>query len=342
MTSVFGVDVSMHQAARQPNGTYRNVIDWRRARDNSGVRWAYVKISEGVQYIDPAADAILAAIAEAGGILSGGYHYARPDTNAPEQDAEDFGHALLARNLANQDHLPPCLDMEQEKGIPAGFDMVSWTQRCIARLRAVTGYQLVMIYANTNWWRNWLGGGGWLDENTFAWVADYGPPPGQPGWKGARAVAHQYGSDGTIDGYGGRIDVNTAWVDLGSLATGGVPLPKPPAGGGGGTGSIFRPGGFPLPPNTYYGFWKGPNESKGGHRDYATADEIEQVRQIQLALCRLGFARRNNGDPVTDPNGWSDGLYGEATVAAMKRAQAAWGYHQTGNVWPDDWDMLFA
>ena len=334
MTSVFGVDVSMHQAARNADGSYRNVIDWAAARDRSGVRWAYVKTSEGVQYRDPAARAILDAIRAAGGILPGGYHYCRPDTNTGEADGVDFGRALLDLGLANDKSMPPCLDMEENA---PGKDLVAWTQRCIDKVREVTGYPLVMVYASTSWWQTQLRGGDWLDANTFAWVAHYGRDPGNPGWRGARAVAHQYASDGRIEGYGGNIDVNTAWVDLGSLATGGVPLPVPAPGGGGTPGGA----GWPLGPGEYFGYWRGPNESKGGHPDYATQAEKDNVRRIQLALCAKGFARRNNGNAVTDCNAWSDGLYGEATVAAVKRAQAAWGYHRTGNVWPDDWDMLF-
>jgi len=341
--SSFGVDVSMHQCRRDAQGNYHNVIDWRAARDESGVRWAYVKVTEGIGYVDPGADSQINAIRATGGILPGGYTFCRPDTNPPEADAEHFGAQLLARGLVGENSLPPCLDMEQEAGVPRGFDMLGWTRRCVDRLRAVTGYPLVMIYANRNWWINLLGSGEWLDDNAFAWVAEYGVPAGSPGWKGRRAVAHQYASDGRIAGYGGNIDVNVCWVDLGSLATGGVPLPAP----GGGGGGVFRPGGFPIPRDEWFGDIDGPRESHGGASPErgGIPGEATWVLEIQRQLIRKGYARRRNGQVVTNPmDGWADGVWGQVTTDALIRWQRDHMPHTTywGQLWWDDWDKLFS
>lgn len=334
--STFGVDVSMHQGWRDAGGVYHSSINWPAARDTSGVRWAYFKLTEGIGYVDPCADSHLAGIRNAGGILPGAYHWGRPDTNTPRQDAEHFAANLLPRGLASKDALPPCLDMEQEAG--RDFDYLTWTKNWVYETRRATGYPLVMIYASTHWWRTRLGNGDWLDENAFAWVADYEsiPDPGDPGWKGARCVAHQYQSDGRIAGYDRFIDCNVCWVDLGSLATGGVPLPAPPGPTGPGAGAgdgMFRPGGWPLPGGHYFGDKKGPVQQHGGldNANGAFPGEHEIVRRIQVRLKELGF----------DP-GYIDGLWDPPTTAAMKRFQASRRLIQTGNCWPDDWDKLWA
>lgn len=195
-------------------------VDWGVARTGGGIEFAYIKSSEGVGYVDPVVDEHLSG-ARGAGLYTGLYHYARPDTNAPEEDAAHFAAQLLARGAAKPGSLPPCLDMEEN----AAVNMVSWTQRCIAKLRELTGYGPVMIYANTSWWLNQLGGGGWLDDQMYAWVADYGR---DPGFRNDRTVMHQYTSSGRIPGYGADIDVNTCWVDLGVLADGRAPAPAAP------------------------------------------------------------------------------------------------------------------
>ena len=46
---------------------------------------------------------------------------------------------------------------------------------------------------------------------------------------------------------------------------------------------------------------------------------------------------------VTDPDsGWASGTYEEPTRDAVLRFQRSIGYHQTGNIWPDDWNRLLA
>jgi lysozyme len=203
-----GVDVSRHQGA----------IDWGAAR-RGGISFAYVKLTEGVGFTDPGADTHLAA-ARAAGIAVGGYHYARPDTNSAEADATSFAGALTARGLARPGALPPCLDMERA----AGVDLIAWSKRFLATVRALTGYRPMMIYASTAWWRAEYQGGTWLDADTWAWVAHYGAAPGSPGYKTSRTVMHQYTDIGRIPGYSGTVDRNTCWVDLSTLTA------APPAG----------------------------------------------------------------------------------------------------------------
>ena len=204
-----GVDISGHQS----------VINLATMRAG-GIDWLYAKASEGVGYVDPLCTSHWNN-ARAAGMAAGLYHYARPDTNSPEQDAAHFAAQLLSRGAAQAGALPPCLDMEEN----AAVNMVSWTQRCITRLRELTGYSPIMIYANTSWWSNQLANGTWLDDQTWAWVAHYGRAPGNPGFRNERVVMHQWASDARIVGYDGPIDINECWVDLSVLTQGSTPGP---------------------------------------------------------------------------------------------------------------------
>lgn len=212
-----GVDVSHHQ------GT----IDWAAAR-SGGIEFAYIKASEGVGYVDPKVDQHLTG-ARAAGLVTGLYHFGRPDTNAAAQDAEHFATEVNARSAAGPGSLPPCLDLEERTpGAFAGLDLVSWVSRFLADVRERTGRRQMMLYASASFLRDRLAGVSWLDHDCLIWAAHYGKPAGQPAFRDDRTVMHQYTSTGRIPGYGADIDRNVCWVDLGALTGGGVPVPPPP------------------------------------------------------------------------------------------------------------------
>lgn len=240
-----------------------------------------------------------------------------------QRDWDMFSAAIRVRIAVfpstNDGHV---LDVEPGNAMPGDTRIGEWVKRRRAAGVEPTIYTMRSLWGdlirNFNQWGiaqpQW-----WIAEwNSRATMID-------------GAIAHQY-KHGDIhlgrEHYsGGHYDLNVVgdyWP--------GVDGPKPPGGGGGNVPA------WPLPAGHYFGPIWGPNESHGGYHQ----SEKGHIREIQLRLCARGFARRNNGNAVTDPNGWSDGTYGQATVDAMKRAQASWGYHQTGNVWPDDWRRLFS
>lgn len=334
-----GVDVANHQMGlRWP--------DLARA----GKTFGWAKLTEGIQYTDPWADEHQASAHEAG-MAFGAYHFARPDTNPPQADAEWAAHVLTSRGLHKAGYLPWFLDMEDPRpGVVlrddnvVGADSVrGWTHECLRLVSEYIGRTDLITYASTDFIANRLGGEEFLPHPDMRLlVAHYGRPAGQPGWMTAKVIGHQYRSDGMVAGWPKGLDFDALLVPLESLLSG---APAPTPGGGGGVvpapngENISGGDGLPwnLPPEHYYGPIWGPNESHGG---YYPA-ERDTVRKIQKALVRLGHARRNNGASVTDPNaGWADGKYEQATVDAVKRFQAANSLIPTGNVWPDDWERL--
>lgn len=339
-----GVDVANHQMGL-------NWADLARA----GKTFGWAKLTEGIQYTDPWADEHQAS-AHSAGMAFGAYHFARPDTNPPQADAEWFAHVLTSRGLHKAGYLPPLFDIEdprpgftlRDNNVVGASSVRGWCHEFLRLLLDYTGRTDIVTYASTDFIANRLGGEGFLaHDNMRLLVAHYGRPAGSPGWMTAKVIGHQYRSDGMVAGWPKGLDFDALLVPLESLLSG-APAPTPnPGGGTGGGGVVPAPNGenrsggdgfwWNLPPGEYYGHIKGPYASHGG---YFPA-EREWVRKIQKALIRLGHARRNNGASVTDPNGgWADGLYEQATVDAVKRFQAANNLIQTGNVWPDDWERL--
>lgn len=336
-----GVDVANHQMG----------LDWANL-SRAGKTFGWFKLTEGVQYTDPWSDEHQASAHNAG-MAYGAYHFARPDTNHPAADAQWFAHVLTSRGLHKAGHLPPVLDIEDprpgfrltDQNVVGASSIRAWCREFLRLVAEYTGRTDLVTYASTSFIAERLGGEAFMPHDAMRlWVAHYGVTPGRPGWLTGKVIAHQYTSSGTVPGWGKGLDFNALLVPLESLLSG-APAPTPRPGGGGGivappNGENISGGdGIPwnLPSGHYYGNILGPNESHGGYYP----KERDWVRRIQKALIRLGHARRNNGAPVSDPNGgWADGKYEQATVDAVKRFQAANGLIQTGNVWPDDWERL--
>lgn len=211
-----GVDVSRHQAS----------INWGAAR-GGGVEFAYIKVTEGVGYVDPKVDQHLSG-ARLAGVVTGLYHFARPDTNGAAADAAHFAAQVNKRDSAGPGNLPPCLDLEERtRGSLAGINLEPWVAQFLAEARRLTGRRQFMLYASASFLRDRLKGMAWLDQDCLIWVAHYGRDPGSPGWRDGRTVMHQYTSTGRIPGYGSNIDRNVAWVPLADLTQGAV-APGPP------------------------------------------------------------------------------------------------------------------
>lgn len=207
-----GIDVSRHQG--EP--------DWAAVR-GAGYAFAYVKATEGIGYVSPTLDAQLGG-ARGAGLVTGLYHFARPDTNNPEVEAADFAAQLARTSSAAAGNLPPCLDMETEAG-----DLAGWVRGFIAALRGHTRRNEVVVYASSSWLGQKLGPETWVDPGVFLWVAHYGRPPGEPGYMTDRVAMHQHASDGQVPGIGGNTDLNVSMVDLPVLTGGTAPPPPPPA-----------------------------------------------------------------------------------------------------------------
>jgi lysozyme len=212
MASIPGVDVSEYQG--QP--------DWA-AVHNAGYAWAYIKATEGIGYVSKELDGQLQG-ARGAGLVTGLYHFARPDTgNTPQQDAQDFAAQLARLGASGPGNLPPCLDFEKTASDPA-----AWIKGFIDAIRQQTGRQEVMVYASASSFEDTLNPSAWVDPAVWLWVAHYGPPAGQPGYHTDRVVMHQYADNGQVPGIGGQSDLDVSMVDLPVLTGAAAPTPPPP------------------------------------------------------------------------------------------------------------------
>lgn len=198
---------------------YQGEPDWNAVRE-AGYVFSYIKATEGAGYVSPTLDSQLAGARRAG-VVTGLYHFARPDTNSPDVDAATFAEQLGRLDSAGQGNLPPCLDMETEAG-----NLAAWIKGFIDALRSRTGRHEITVYASSSWFSDKIDPDAWVDDGVFLWVAHYGPTPGEPGYNTDRVMLHQHSSEGQVPGIEGNTDLNVSMVDLAAL-TGAAPPPPP-------------------------------------------------------------------------------------------------------------------
>jgi GH25 family lysozyme M1 (1,4-beta-N-acetylmuramidase) len=174
-TQTPGIDVSHWQGTLNWAGQYA-----------SGVRFAWIKATEGVSYRDPAFSANYTGAYKAG-VIRGGYHFALPDRSSGATQANyfaDHGGGWSRDGMT----LPGTLDIEYN---PYGATcyglsktgMVAWIRDFTATYRARTGRDAV-IYSTTDWWTTCTGNNGSFGATNPLWIARYAATAGTlpAGW----------------------------------------------------------------------------------------------------------------------------------------------------------------
>jgi GH25 family lysozyme M1 (1,4-beta-N-acetylmuramidase) len=165
-----GIDVSHWQ------GT----ITWSKVAA-AGKKFAIIKASEDTDFVD---DHYLAnrSGAQAVGILTGAYHFARPDTSANDAVLE-ADHFWSTIRLGAGD-LIPALDLEDSGGLSVTA-LQAWVTAFVNRVWTRTGVK-PMIYTSPAFWSKYMGGTRALADAGFKlWIAHWGvtsrPSPGSTG-----------------------------------------------------------------------------------------------------------------------------------------------------------------
>ncbi|MCD2464434.1 MULTISPECIES: lysozyme [unclassified Streptomyces] len=171
-----GVDVSSHQG----NVAWSTL--W-----NSGVKWAYVKATEGTYYKNTYFNQQYTGSYNVG-MIRGTYHFATPDTTTGAAQADYFvdnggGWSKDGRTL------PGVLDIEWN---PYGATcygktqagMVAWIRDFVNRYKARTGRDAV-IYTATSWWTQCTGNSSAFAATNPLWIARYAAAVGElpAGWQ---------------------------------------------------------------------------------------------------------------------------------------------------------------
>ncbi|MET1076095.1 MAG: lysozyme [Umezawaea sp.] len=168
--AVHGIDVSSHQGA----------VDWF-AHWNEGKRFAYVKASEGVGYLNPQFEQQYVGSYSVG-MIRGAYHFALPDRS----DGATQAHYFIDNGggwSADGQTLPGVLDIEYNPygdtcyGMSHGA-MVEWIRGFSDTYAARTG-RWPVIYTSTHWWAQCTGNQGDFSSTNPLWVARYSDSVGE-------------------------------------------------------------------------------------------------------------------------------------------------------------------
>src|SRR4029079_7887678 len=167
----------------------------------AGKRFAFMKASEGVKYVDPTY-ATNRAQANANGLRVGAYHFAKPDTDVGDATIE-ADHFVDTAQWSSGDLLP-VLDLELTGGLSVA-KLQTWVRTFLDQVYSRTG-ERAMIYTSPAFWKNNMG-----DTQTFAaagyrtlWIAHWTTAPNATvpaaNWGGNGWTFWQYTSDGSVPG----------------------------------------------------------------------------------------------------------------------------------------------
>ncbi|SCK11847.1 Lyzozyme M1 (1,4-beta-N-acetylmuramidase), GH25 family [Streptomyces sp. WMMB 714] len=189
--TVEGVDVSGHQGN----------VNWS-SLWGSGVKFAYVKATEGTSYRNPYFTQQYNGSYNIG-MIRGAYHFALPNNSSGAAQANYFADHGGGWSKDGKT-LPGVLDIEYN---PYGATcyglsqsaMVNWIKDFTNTYKSRTGRDAV-IYTTTDWWTTCTGNNGGFGNTNPLWIARYASAPGAlpNGW--GFHTFWQYTSTGPIVG----------------------------------------------------------------------------------------------------------------------------------------------
>ncbi len=207
-----GIDVSKWQ------GT----IDWTKVK-NAGYAFAFIRISDGVNYPD-AKFASNWASAKSVGIIRGAYQFFRPTQSVTAQ--ADMMIAKLGGQYTPGD-LPPVIDVEDDGGL-SPTTVASKVRQWVDRVKNALGVEPI-VYTGKYFWRDEVGSPSSFAPNPL-WIAQYTSLcPDIPGpW--AKWTFWQYTDSGSVPGISGPVDTNRfngSLAQLQAFAAATPPRPLP-------------------------------------------------------------------------------------------------------------------
>jgi GH25 family lysozyme M1 (1,4-beta-N-acetylmuramidase) len=211
-----GCDVSNHQGA---------AIGWDRVAA-AGIAFAWIKASEDPDFFDTVFPRNWFEARKAG-LVTGAYHYARPDRVSPAASVTLFEKALQdVGGLRAGDLI--ALDLEEPHDKPGSF--LVWAAEWLALAERVFGVKPVLYTAH------WFAGPHGLENGALGsyplWWAAYTNAPATPvpmGWE--KLTFWQYTSTGRVPGIPGDVDLDRFFGTLADLRALGKPATAeaPPA-----------------------------------------------------------------------------------------------------------------
>jgi lysozyme len=193
---VKGIDVS----------SYQNTIDWKQVKD-AGYQFAFIKASEGIDWVDPSFAANRAGARDAG-LTVGYYHYFRPN-DAVDAQVKNF---VATVGKAEPNSLRLVIDAED----PAMWAPYSVQQRakmiqewCSGVQKALGVAPQISIYASPNFVNQVLQNAPGLSKYNL-WIANYNVPEPNVPKPWSTWDFWQYSDSGKVPGItaGGGVDLD--------------------------------------------------------------------------------------------------------------------------------------
>ena len=208
MTVFLGALPSGAQAVSYYNGVdvskWQGTIDWSTV-SASGIGFAFIKATEGVDYVDPTFVTNINS-AHAAGIYASPYHYATPYTNGVDDsvaEANDFVAAISP--YMKSGYLRPALDLEESYSL--GSDVLSaWVCSFASRVKTLTGVKPI-IYCNSNCTKHYLNST--VTDYTLwvaNWTYDTTASPSTGVWNDWGFW--QWSNQGSVPGINARVDLD--------------------------------------------------------------------------------------------------------------------------------------
>ena len=193
----------VERCAREPTLRGIDVSDWQGEIDwvavrASGIRFAFVRVSDGATAPDPAFARNWAAAARAG-VSRGAYQFFRPAED-PEEQADLF---LEMVGSLHKGDLPPALDVEVSGDLEPA-EIVARIERWVRRVGRVATVRPIVYTSALHWLE--LAGNSRRFRHHCLWVAHHGADcPNVPcHWQ--RWSFHQSSASGHVAGIAGVVD----------------------------------------------------------------------------------------------------------------------------------------
>lgn len=153
---------------------YQSSVDFNAAYNSGGLRFVYIKATEGTTYKDPKFSSHYTSATNAG-FIRGGYHFAHGDTSATSQ--ANYFVQNGGRWSNDGKTLPGMLDLEGD------CISVSWIKEFSDRYHALTS-RYPVLYSSPSWWKQCTGNSNAFTSTNPLMMACWSSSPCTPqgGW----------------------------------------------------------------------------------------------------------------------------------------------------------------
>ena len=186
-----GIDVS----------SYDGNIDWRRVRA-AGVTYAFCKVSEGADWLDPSWSRGRVDAMRLAGVRVGVYHFLRPTANrSGAVEARYFMQEARRAGYGRAYDLAPVIDFEIT-GLASTAKTFKYVRECVDEIKRLTNNTPPILYTGKYFWEAATGDS--LDNlGCPLWLAAYVKDPVRyvpDAWKRDQWAIWQHTDKGAVDG----------------------------------------------------------------------------------------------------------------------------------------------